>query len=189
ALPAGEEATALQQLATALGAGVPASLAGRTLPAELAVLARSAALAEGTGADLSRALRSAARDARRGRARDADVLAAQLAVRLLPPPGRALPPASAALGRIPTVTALLAGPMALAPGAAGDTCPPGPARRTRPLRAGARRLRPPPRGGVRRRVPSGSGRTGRKPLRPRTEGGSHVPHPAADAPQPRSRDA
>src|SRR5699024_1027392 len=69
ALPAGEEATALQQLATALGAGVPASLAGRTLPAELAVLARSAALAEGTGADLSRVLRSAARDARRGRAR------------------------------------------------------------------------------------------------------------------------
>src|SRR5699024_3031223 len=166
-----------------------ASLAGRTLPAELAVLARSAALAEGTGADLSRVLRSAARDARRGRARDAEVLAAQLAVRLVLPTGIALLPAFVALGIIPTVISLLGGTMTLAPGTGGDTWPPGPARRTRPLRAGARRLRPPPRGGVRRRVPSGSGRTGRKPLRPRTEGGSHVPHPAADAPQPRSRDA
>ena len=116
ALPAGEEATALQQLATALGAGVPASLAGRTLPAELAVLARSAALAEGTGADLSRVLRSAARDARRGRARDAEVLAAQLAVRLVLPTGIALLPAFVALGIIPTVISLLGGTMTLAPG-------------------------------------------------------------------------
>src|SRR5699024_3411115 len=116
AVPAGEEATALQQLATALGAGVPASLAGRTLPAELAVLARSAALAEGTGADLSRVLRSAARDARRGRARDAEVLAAQLAVRLVLPTGIALLPAFVALGIIPTVISLLGGTMTLAPG-------------------------------------------------------------------------
>src|SRR5699024_6299970 len=116
ALPAGEEATALQQLATAPGAGVPASLAGRTLPAELAVLARSAALAEGTGADLSRVLRSAARDARRGRARDAEVLAAQLAVRLVLPTGIALLPAFVALGIIPTVISLLGGTMTLAPG-------------------------------------------------------------------------
>src|SRR5699024_12421830 len=81
ALPTGEEATALQQLATALGAGVPAALAGRTLPAELDVLARSAALAEGTGADLARVLRSAARDARRGGAREGEVHAAQLQCR------------------------------------------------------------------------------------------------------------
>ena len=116
ALPDGEEATALQQLATALGAGVPASLAGRTLPAELGVLARSVVLAEGTGADLSRVLRSAARDARRGRARDAEVLAAQLAVRLVLPTGLALLPAFVALGIIPTVISLLGGTMTLAPG-------------------------------------------------------------------------
>lgn len=117
ALPSGQEATMLQQFATALGAGVPATLAGSTLPAELAVLARSVVLAEGTGADLSRVLRSAARDARRGRARDAEVLAAQLAVRLVLPTGLALLPAFVALGIIPTVISLLGGTITLAPGA------------------------------------------------------------------------
>lgn len=117
ALPAGAEATSLLKVAAALEAGVPAALAGRALPAELSPLARSATLAEGTGADLSRVLRSAARDARHGRARDAEVLAAQLAVRLVLPTGLALLPAFVALGIIPTVMSLLGGTVALAPGA------------------------------------------------------------------------
>lgn len=116
ALPAGEEATALQHVATALEAGVPASLAGRVLPAELGALERSVVLAEGTGADLSRVLRSAARDARRGRARAAEVLAAQLAVRLVLPTGLALLPAFVALGIIPTVMSLLGGTLSLTSG-------------------------------------------------------------------------
>ena len=116
ALPAGDEATALQRVSAALEAGVPAALAGRALPTELDSLARSAVLAEGTGSDLSRVLRSAARDARRGRAREAEVLAAQLAVRLVLPTGLALLPAFVALGIIPTVLSLLGGTLALTPG-------------------------------------------------------------------------
>lgn len=116
ALPAGQEARELQRTATALEAGLPASLAGRALPAELGALARSVVLAEGTGADLSRVLRSAARDARRGRARAAEVLAAQLAVRLVMPTGLALLPAFVALGIIPTVISLLGGTLSLTPG-------------------------------------------------------------------------
>lgn len=117
ALPAGAEGTSLQRVASALEAGVPAGLAGRSLPAELEALARSAVLAEGTGADLSRVLRSAARDARHGRAREAEVLAAQLAVRLVLPTGLALLPAFVALGIIPTVLSLLGGTITLAAGA------------------------------------------------------------------------
>ncbi|WP_394216781.1 type II secretion system F family protein [Brachybacterium vulturis] len=114
ALPDGDAARGLQRAATALQAGVPASLAGRALPAELGALERSVVLAEGTGADLSRVLRAAARDARRGRARAAEVLAAQLAVRLVLPTGLALLPAFVALGITPTVMSLLGG--TLAPG-------------------------------------------------------------------------
>lgn len=117
ALPPGPEATALRRAAAALEAGVPASLAGRALPAGMGSLARSAVLAEGTGADLARVLRSAARDARRGRARDAEMRAAQLAVRLVLPTGLALLPAFVALGIIPTVMSLLGGTVSLAPGA------------------------------------------------------------------------
>jgi tight adherence protein B len=63
-------------------------------------------------------LRSAARDARRGRARDAEVRAAELAVRLVLPTGVALLPAFVALGIVPTVISLLGGTLALtAPGA------------------------------------------------------------------------
>ena len=116
ALPPGDEATALQRSASALEAGVPAALAGRALPAELSALARSAVLAEGTGADLARVLRSAARDLRRGRARDVEVLAAQLAVRLVLPTGLALLPAFVALGIIPTVMSLLGGTVTFSPG-------------------------------------------------------------------------
>lgn len=115
---AGEEATALARLATALAAGVPAVHATRALPAELEALGHSAVHAEGTGADLARVLRSAARDARRGRARDAEVLAAQLAVRLVLPTGLALLPAFVALGIIPTVMSLLGGTFALTFGGA-----------------------------------------------------------------------
>jgi tight adherence protein B len=117
ALPAGDEATALQRFSAALAAGVPATLAGRALPPELSALSRSAVLTEDTGADLARVLRSAARDARRSRARDAEVLAAQLAVRLVLPTGLALLPAFVALGIIPTVMSLLGGTFALGPGA------------------------------------------------------------------------
>ena len=73
-------------------------------------------LAEGTGADLARVLRSAARDLRRGRARDVEVLAAQLAVRLVLPTGLALLPAFVALGIIPTVMSLLGGTVTFSPG-------------------------------------------------------------------------
>ena len=109
-------AAALTRLAVALSAGVPAIHATRALPAELEALGHSAVLAEGTGADLARVLRSAARDARRGRTRDAEVLAAQLAVRLVLPTGIALLPAFVALGIIPTVMSLLGGTFALASG-------------------------------------------------------------------------
>lgn len=112
------DATALTKLATALTAGVPASHATRGLPPTWSALEQSAALSEGTGADLARVLRSAARDARRGRARDAEVLAAQLAVRLVLPTGLTLLPAFVALGIIPTVVSLLGGAFSLTLGGA-----------------------------------------------------------------------
>ncbi|WP_422115555.1 type II secretion system F family protein [Brachybacterium sp. UNK5269] len=115
-LPAGSDAAALARLSTALEAGVPASLATAGLPPGLAALGDSALLAETTGADLARVLRSAARDARRGRARDAEVLAAQLAVRLVLPTGLTLLPAFVVLGIIPTVMSLLGGTLSLASG-------------------------------------------------------------------------
>ena len=114
ALPVGDESAALERLATALQAGVPAATAVRALPGQLEALQRSAVLAETTGADLARVLRSAARDARRGRARDAEARAAQLAVRLVLPTGLALLPAFVALGIIPTVISLLGGTFSLA---------------------------------------------------------------------------
>ncbi|MGP9538528.1 type II secretion system F family protein [Brachybacterium sp. AOP43-C2-M15] len=116
-LAPGAEATALRRLAAALEAGLPAPLASEHLPVELASLGSSAVLAETTGADLARVLRSAARDARRARARDAEVLAAQLAVRLVLPTGLALLPAFLALGIIPTVMSLLGGAVTLGGGA------------------------------------------------------------------------
>lgn len=116
-LTPGSEADALRRLAVALEAGLPAPLATRDLPSELEALRGSAVLAEATGADLARVLRSAARDARRARARDAEVLAAQLAVRLVLPTGLALLPAFLALGIIPTVMSLLGGTIALGGGA------------------------------------------------------------------------
>lgn len=112
-LSPGADATALTRLAAALTAGVPAPHATRALPPELEALGQSAVLAEGTGADLARVLRSAARDGRRAHARDSEVLAAQLAVRLVLPTGLALLPAFVALGIIPTVMSLLGGTFAL----------------------------------------------------------------------------
>jgi tight adherence protein B len=118
ALPAGEDAESMRAVSTALASGVPARVAVAALPAQLEALGRSATLAEETGADLARVLRSAARDARRGRARDAEVRAAELAVRLVLPTGVALLPAFVALGIVPTVISLLGGPLSLtAPGA------------------------------------------------------------------------
>lgn len=114
----GPDASALNRLATALAAGVPAAHATRVLPPAWSALEQSAALAEGTGADLARVLRSAARDARRGHARDAEVLAAQLAVRLVMPTGLTLLPAFVALGIIPTVMSLLGGTFSLTLGGA-----------------------------------------------------------------------
>lgn len=112
----GADATALARFATALTAGVPAAKAARSLPSTWEALRHSAVLAESTGADLARVLRSAARDARRGRARDAEVLAARLAVRLVLPTGLTLLPAFVALGIIPTVMSLLGGTFSLTPG-------------------------------------------------------------------------
>ena len=118
ALPAGEDAESMRAVSAALASGVPARVAVAALPAQLEALGRSATLAEETGADLARVLRSAARDARRGRARDAEVRAAELAVRLVLPTGVALLPAFVALGIVPTVISLLGGTLALTtPGA------------------------------------------------------------------------
>ncbi|MEE1650889.1 type II secretion system F family protein [Brachybacterium sp. J144] len=117
-LPDGPDARGLARLGTALRGGVPAALAVADLPERFAALGRSAVLAETSGADLARVLRSAALDARRGKARDAEVRAAQLAVRLVLPTGIALLPAFVALGIIPTVISLLGGILQLgAPGA------------------------------------------------------------------------
>ncbi|MGO1388773.1 type II secretion system F family protein [Brachybacterium alimentarium] len=113
ALPSGPDEETLGRLAGALDAGLPAVLATAELPSEFTALGQSAVLAESAGADLARVLRSAARDARRGRARDAEVRAAQLAVRLVLPTGVALLPAFVVLGIIPTVISLLGGTFAL----------------------------------------------------------------------------
>jgi tight adherence protein B len=118
ALPVGKDAEAMRAVSTALAAGVPARLAVAALPTELDALGRSATLAEETGADLARVLRAAARDARRGRARDAEVRAAELAVRLVLPTGVALLPAFVALGIVPTVISLLGGALTLTSGGA-----------------------------------------------------------------------
>lgn len=113
ALAPGPDTEALTRAATALEAGLAPELATAGLPAEFAALRESAILAESAGADLSRVLRSAGRDARRGRARDSEVRAAQLAVRLVLPTGVALLPAFVVLGIIPTVISLLGGTIAL----------------------------------------------------------------------------
>lgn len=113
ALPAGADAESLHRSAAALAAGIPAPVATAGLPRELEALSSSAVLAESTGADLARVLRSAARDARRGRARDAEVRAAELAVRLVLPTGVTLLPAFVALGIVPTVASLLGGTLSL----------------------------------------------------------------------------
>src|SRR5699024_6908622 len=62
----------------ALEAGIPAALASSDLPPPLAALGESAVLAESSGADLAQVLRSAARDTRRSRARQAEERAAHL---------------------------------------------------------------------------------------------------------------
>lgn len=115
ALAPGPDTDALSRAATALEAGLAPELATADLPPEFAVLGESAILAESAGADLSHVLRSAARDARRGRSRDSEVRAAQLAVRLVLPTGVALLPAFVVLGIIPTVISLLGGTLALTP--------------------------------------------------------------------------
>ncbi len=105
----GADAEVLEAYGRALAAGVPASLAATRLPAPLAPLGTGVVLAAEAGADLARVLRSAAADSRRGRARDAEARAAQLAVRLVLPTGLALLPAFVALGIVPTVVSLLGG--------------------------------------------------------------------------------
>lgn len=118
ALGEDQGAAALGRLSSALLAGVPAPVATRHLPRELAALGQSAVLAESSGADLAQVLRSAARDARRGRARDAEERAAHLAVRLVLPTGVALLPAFVLLGIVPTVMSLLGGSLGLTTGGA-----------------------------------------------------------------------
>lgn len=102
-------AVPLERAGRALLAGVPVSTALAALPAPLAVLRDVALIGERTGADLVGLLRSAARDARRGRAREAEAAAARLAVRLVLPTGAALLPAFVLLGIVPTVASLLGG--------------------------------------------------------------------------------
>src|SRR5699024_1545224 len=93
ALDAGPDASAL-----ARQAGPPAALASSDRPPPLAALGESAVLAERSGADLAQVLRSAARDTRRSRARQAEERAAHLGVRLVLPTGVALLPAFVVLG-------------------------------------------------------------------------------------------
>jgi tight adherence protein B len=107
--PSQAAARDLDRFAQSLAAGVPSVLAAQHLPPELAVLGESALLAERSGADLTRVLHGAARDARRDRARDAEAAAARLAVRLVLPTGTTLLPAFVLLGIIPTVASLLSG--------------------------------------------------------------------------------
>ena len=78
-------------------------------------------LAESSGADLAQVLRSAARDTRRSRARQAEERAAHLGVRLVLPTGVALLPAFVVLGIVPTVMSLLGGTLTLT--AAGMVTP------------------------------------------------------------------
>lgn len=111
--PPDPSAEALHRAAASLRSGVPAAVATSGLPLSLAPLGQSAVLAEVAGADLSRALRSAAQDARRGRARAAEERAARLAVRLVLPTGLTLLPAFVVLGVIPTVISLLGGTLTL----------------------------------------------------------------------------
>ncbi|EYT49503.1 type II secretion system F family protein [Brachybacterium muris] len=112
-LTPGPDAEALARAASSLRSGVPAPVAAAALPEEFEALGQSAVLAELAGADLARALRSAAQDARRGRARAAEERAARLAVRLVLPTGLTLLPAFVVLGIIPTVMSLLGGALTL----------------------------------------------------------------------------
>lgn len=121
ALETGPDASALSRLGAALEAGIPAALATGDLPPALAALGESAVLADNSGADLAQVLRSAARDARRSRARQAEERAAHLGVRLVLPTGVALLPAFVVLGIVPTVMSLLGGTLAL--GATGTVTP------------------------------------------------------------------
>lgn len=107
----GEDPSARQlgDAGTALAAGAPAAVALRALPAALAPLREAAMVGESTGADLAGLLRSCGRDARRGRARDAEAAAARLGVRLVLPTGTTLLPAFVLLGILPTVASLLGG--------------------------------------------------------------------------------
>lgn len=102
-------AAPLDRAGRALAAGSPARTALAPLPASLAPLRDAALVGERTGADLVGLLRSSARDARRGRAREAEAAAARLAVRLVLPTGIALLPAFVLLGIVPTVASLLGG--------------------------------------------------------------------------------
>lgn len=99
----------LRRSGFALAAGVSARSALGALPEPLAPLREAVLVGEGTGADLVGLLRSSARDARRGRAREAEAAAARLAVRLVLPTGIALLPAFVLLGIVPTVASLLGG--------------------------------------------------------------------------------
>lgn len=109
ALGADPAAPALERSGGSLAAGAPVRTALAGLPDALAPLQEAALVGESTGADLVGLLRSAAADARRGRARDAEAAAARLAVRLVLPTGLALLPAFVALGIIPTVASLVGG--------------------------------------------------------------------------------
>jgi tight adherence protein B len=101
----------LSEFAGALRSGVPVPTALRHLPSSLEALGRSVLLSQRSGADLAQILHAAARDERRGRAREAEAAAARMAVRLVVPTGVALLPAFLVLGIIPTIASLLGGPL------------------------------------------------------------------------------
>lgn len=119
ALEDGPDAQALRHLSRSLAAGIPAATACSGLPGRLAALEESAVLAEASGADLVRVLRSAAKDLRSQRAQEAQEAAATLGVALVLPTGVTLLPAFVLLGIVPTVISLLGGAIALTGAGAG----------------------------------------------------------------------
>lgn len=107
ALDEDPSAVPLARAGRALAAGTAPGVALADLDEGLSPLREAALVGASTGADLVGLLRACGRDARRGRAREAEAAAARLAVRLVLPTGLTLLPAFVLLGIIPTVASLL----------------------------------------------------------------------------------
>lgn len=109
ALDGEEPASWLDRAGRSLSAGAGAAVALADCPPQLAALRDAALVSEETGAQVAGLLHAAARDARQGRAREAEAAAARMGVRLVLPTGAALLPAFVVLGIVPTAASLLGG--------------------------------------------------------------------------------